>query len=87
MWKVEDALEGRLTIGKSRGGPKNEEYLLRISGKRLWQLQKFLEETAQKGGPWFDVRMVVMLAEAVRLGKVDVDEGGPPQGSVSEALR
>jgi hypothetical protein len=66
MWQVEDALEGRLSVGKSRNGSGNEECTLRMSGKRLYQLQKFLEEEAEKGGVYFRVRMCVVLAEELR---------------------
>ncbi len=83
VWKVEDAMEGRLTLGKARDGRTDEEYLLRISGKRLFQLQKFLEEAAAKPADFFDGRMAVMLWEEIRRGILNVGAPEPPPGGVS----
>lgn len=66
MWMVEDALEGRTTIGRSRDGRENPEVLLRLSGKQHYQLEKFLQEAAEEKGNYFRTRMAVLLAEAVR---------------------
>lgn len=66
MWWIDDALEGRLSVGKARDGSGPEEYILRISRKRVYQLQQFLEEEAEKGGDYFRVRMLVLLAEELR---------------------
>ncbi len=83
VWMVEDAMEGRLTCGKSRGGPKDEEYLLKISGKRLFQLQKLLEERAAAPANFFEARMAVMLWEEIRRGVLNVGAPEPPPGGVS----
>jgi len=77
MWMVEDALEGRLTVGKDHGAHAGEEYLVKISGKRMYQLQKFLEEAAEQGGNFFKARMAVMLWEELRRGVMD---HGDPEG-------
>jgi len=70
MWQVEDALEGRLSVGQSRGGQGEKEYVLRLSGKRFFQLQKFLEEAAVAPGNFFHARMAVTLWEALRAGVI-----------------
>ena len=69
MWMVEDALEGRVSIGESRGGRGEQEAVIRLPQKRLYQLQKFLEEAAAEGGNFFRSRMAVMLWEELRQRK------------------
>jgi len=78
MWMVEDALEGRVTVGKGHGAHAGEEYLVKISGKRMYQLQKFLEEAAAEGGNFFRARMAVTLWEELRRGILIQSNGGPP---------
>lgn len=68
MWMVEDALEGRVTIGKSRAKQGDQTAVIRLPQKRLYHLQKFLEEAAEKGGNFFEARMAVMLWESLREG-------------------
>ena len=80
MWMVEDALTGRVTVGESRGYKGEEEYLVKISRKRMFQLQKFLEEAAAEGGNFFKARMAVTLWEELRRGIVIHADGGPPPG-------
>jgi hypothetical protein len=80
MWMVEDALEGRLTVGRDRGAHAGEEYVVRLSGKRMYQLQKFLEEAAAEGGNFFRARMAVMLWEELRRGIMMRGDGEPPSG-------
>ena len=80
MWMVEDALEGRLTVGKGHGEHAGEEYLVKLSGKRMFQLQKFLEEAVAEGGNCFKQRMAVPLWEELRRGIVMRGDGGPPRG-------
>jgi hypothetical protein len=75
---VEDALEGRLALGKGHGAHTGEEYLVRLSGKRMHQLQKFLEEAAEEGGNFFKARMAVTLWEALRQGVITRGVGEPP---------
>ena len=80
MWMLEDALEGRMTVVKDHGAHAGEEYLVKISGKRMYQLQKFLEEAAEQGGNFFRARMAVMLWEELRRGiVVRGDAAGPEE--------
>jgi len=79
MWMVEDALEGRLTVGKDHGAHAGEEYMVRLSGKRMFQLQKFLEEAAEQGGNFFKARMAVMLWEELRRGIVVRGDAAEPE--------
>lgn len=69
MWMVDDALEGRLSIGDSKGGRGETEAVIHLSQKRLYQLQKFLEEAAAVGGNFFRARMAVMLWEELINGR------------------
>ena len=82
MWMVDDALEGRVTVGKTRSGGGEEEYILKISGKRLFQLQKFLEEAGEHPTNFFHARMAVLLWEELRRGVLSVGLPGPPPGGV-----
>ena len=66
MWMVEEALPGRLSKDNSHHGPPDETLRLYISGRRVYQLQKYLEERAAKGGEFFEVRMLVMMHESLR---------------------
>ena len=85
MWMVEDALEGRVTVGKGHGVHAGEEYLVKLSGKRMYQLQKFLEEAAAEGGNFFRARMAVTLWEELRRGILIQGNGGPsPEGDQHE---
>jgi hypothetical protein len=77
MWMVEDALEHRFSIGQSRGSHADEEWVVRLSGKRFYQLQKLLEELAAAGGDFFRARIAVMLWEELRHGIV-MKAGGDP---------
>lgn len=79
MWMVEDALEGRVSIGESRGGRGSEEAVIRLSNKRLYQLQKFLEEAGAVGGDFFRARMAVMLWEALRDGLMSYGREQPKE--------
>jgi len=85
MWMVEDALEGRLAQGKGRGAHAGEEYVVKLSGKRMFQLQKFLEEAAEEGGNFFRARMAVLLWEELRRNIVIGPKGGlPPEADADE---
>jgi hypothetical protein len=63
MWMVEDAQAGRLYQGKSHQGPPDEMMTLEISGRRVYQLQKYLEEKVSRGGEFVEMRILVMLHE------------------------
>jgi len=79
VWKVEDALAGRLTAGKGRNGPGDEIYHLELTGKRLFQLQQYLEEHAKNNPDFFDLRMAVMFLEDLKKAK--------PVSELEEPLR
>jgi hypothetical protein len=68
--EVEDALPGRFCLGKSRHGDYPENLTLSFKGKTVYQLQRFLEEEAEKGGDFFRVRLLVLLAEELRVAIV-----------------
>jgi hypothetical protein len=67
MWMVEDCLEGRISLGKSRQGNIPNKVTLQLPGKLVYQLQKYFEEEAAKGGQYFRVRWQVSVAEHLRL--------------------
>ena len=71
---AEDALEGRMTVGKSHQGSTPEQVTLALPGKRIYQLQKFFEEEAAKGGDWFRVRWMVVMAEEIRMAVANADK-------------
>jgi hypothetical protein len=79
MWMVEDALEGRVSIGESRGGRGEAEAVIHLSQKRLYQLQKFLEEAVEAGGGFFRQRMAVTLWEELRKGLIGYRSEAPKQ--------
>jgi hypothetical protein len=66
MWMAEDALQGRIPAGKSHSGDVSGAVTLSLKGKRVYQLQKFLEEEATKGGDYFRVRWLILMSEDVR---------------------
>lgn len=66
MWKVEDALPGRLSMGKGHNGGLEKQLILELDGKRVYQLQKYLEEQIGKGGEFFTIRLLVLLHEELR---------------------
>jgi len=76
MWMYEDGLAGRIAAGKSHHGATNENISLILSGKRVYQLQKFLEEEVGKGGDYFRVRWLVLMAEEIRLAVYEASENG-----------
>jgi len=69
VWKVDDALAGRLTAGKGRNGPGDEIYHLELTGKRMYQLQQYLEEKARNNPDFFDLRMAVLFLEELKKAK------------------
>lgn len=75
MWMIEDCQRGRISQGKSHQGNVPETVTLQISGKRLYQLQHFLEEEIAKGGDYFRVRWLVMASEDLRNGVSQLNLG------------
>jgi hypothetical protein len=66
-WMINEALPGRICQGKSHAGDIPEVITLTLNGRRLYQLQKFLEnEACQAAGDYFRVRWVVLMAEELR---------------------
>ena len=66
MMIVNDALEGRIPVGKSKHGDVPDLVTLTLPGKTLYDLQRFLEAEAVKGGDWFRVRWLVLTHEDIR---------------------
>ena len=79
-WMVEDALEGRVTIGKSRGDSGREKVWVELTRKQLYQLEQFLQAVAEEGRDYYRVRMAVLLEEALRRHIPKAGEPGPPPG-------
>jgi hypothetical protein len=74
MYMLEDALNGRITLGKSRAGNIPEKVVVELKGKWVYQLQKFLEEEAAKGGNFFQVRWMVVMREELCRAVQDANE-------------
>jgi hypothetical protein len=66
MWMVEEALPGRLTAGKSHQGKESGRLNLKLDGRRVYQLQKYLETQIEKEGQFFEIRELVLLHEDLR---------------------
>ena len=66
MYEVEEALEGSLRAGKSRGGREDVWLDLHLTERTVYKLQRKLEGLATKNENWFEVREVVLLSEDVR---------------------
>jgi len=92
---IEEALEGSLRAGKSRGGRKGVMLTLHLPERSVYQLQRMLEAIVAPEGDYFKKRMAVLLSEDLRLAVVDWEEqvadretrdklfahtGGHPQG-------
>jgi hypothetical protein len=63
---VKDAMEGRISRGKSKDGDAPDVITLTVSGKFAYEMQQFFEAEASKGGDFFKVRWMVLLAEQLR---------------------
>jgi len=94
-WMVEEALEGSLRAGRSRGGRQGVMVTLSLTERSVYQLQRMLEDLAAPNGDYFKTRAAVLLSEDLRLAVVDWEEqvadgearekvyakgGGQPQG-------
>jgi len=92
---IQEALEGSLRSGKSRGGRNGVKLTLNLSERSVYRLQRLLEELASPNGDYFKTRAAVLLSEDLRLAVVDAEEaeadrvglaksfargGGHPQG-------
>jgi hypothetical protein len=68
---VNEALKGKICKGKSKSGDAPDEINLKITGKYAYDLQQFLESEVSKGGDYFRVRFLVILAEKLRMAVVE----------------
>lgn len=66
MDEIEEALEGSLRAGKTRGGREDVWLDLRLSERTVYKLQRKLEGLAAESKNWFEIRDVVLLSEDVR---------------------
>ncbi len=71
---VNDALQGRISQGKSKRGDAPDVITLSVSGKFAYEMQQFFEAEASKGGDFFRVRFMVLLAEQLRLAVAEARE-------------
>lgn len=71
---AEDALEGRITVGKSHHGSVAGEINLSLIGRRVYELQKFLEQEIEKGGDYFRVRWLVLTEEEIKTAVAKAQE-------------
>lgn len=94
-WMIEEALEGSLRAGKSKGGRKGVMATLSLPERSVYQLQRILEGIVAPDGDFFKKRAALLLSEDLRLAVVDWQEqvadhearekvfaggGGHPQG-------
>lgn len=80
MSEIDEALEGRVTVGKSRRGDEREIHHLILNGRQVYRMQRLLEGLAVNEENYFRVREAVLLAEALREAVSDGDDRGPLQG-------
>jgi len=67
----EDAEEGRICLGKSRKGDAPDNVTIRMDGRLAYAMQSYLESQISKGGDFPTIRLLVILAEALRHGVVE----------------
>jgi hypothetical protein len=84
---IEEALEGRVSVGRSRGGRKDCLLSIVLSERAVYRLQTLLERRAIESDNWFEVREVVLLAEELRVaveragrGTRSASNNAAPQG-------
>ena len=75
MYEVEEALEGSLRAGKSRGGRAAVWLDLHLAERTVYKLQRLLESLAQESKVWFEIRDVVLLSEEVRKAVLYYQQG------------
>jgi hypothetical protein len=83
MFLVDEALEGRISQGKSHKGDIADIVTVQLKGKSLYQLQTFFEEEVKKGGDFFRVRWMVLMAEELRFAVGRATGAIPPQQPTS----
>ena len=66
MNSIDEALEGSLRLGKSKGGRKDVVLHLDLTERSVYKLQRLLEEEAAQSTDFFKVRESVLLSEDVR---------------------
>jgi len=76
MEYIEEALEGSLRAGKSKGGRKGVVLTLNLPERSVYILQRTLEDMAAQSTDFFKVRVMVLLSEDVRraVAKAQQDE-------------
>jgi len=80
MEAINEMTEGRVSMGKSRCGDDRAIYRLDLNGSEVYQLQRTLEALAVKSEDYFQVKRVVLLAEAIRREVAKNQDRGLPQG-------
>lgn len=58
---IEDVKPGRVCQGKSRHGDAPDVVHLKMSGRRIYQLQQFIEDAVPKGGEFSQVKGLCFL--------------------------
>jgi hypothetical protein len=85
MWEIDDALEGALTVGESRGKGRDEKVMLEITRRDLFELQQLLRELVMNSPNFFLKRKAVLSGETLRKSVFCVGEGGlSPEGKGGE---
>jgi len=64
----QDAWEGRICLGKSHKGDAPDNIMITLDGGLAFAMQRYLEGQISKGGDYCTVRLLVILAEALRIG-------------------
>ncbi|MGA3326522.1 MAG: hypothetical protein ABSF45_18790 [Terriglobia bacterium] len=67
----EDVQEGRICMGKSRKGDAPDKITITLDGRVAYAMQSYLESQVCKGGDFSTIRLLVILAEALRHGVVE----------------
>jgi hypothetical protein len=73
-WMIDDALAGRINVGRSRKGDFTGDVQLTLDGRLVYQLQKFLEEESTRSDSYFRTRWLVLMSEELRLAVRDAVE-------------
>ena len=80
MFEVDEALEGSLRAGKSRGGRVDVWLELRLTERTVYKLQRLLEGLAAHSDNYFEIRQVVLISEEVRVAVCNCERQGLSQG-------
>lgn len=73
-WMVQDALQGRISCGKSKKGDASERISLELPGRMVYQWQQFLEDEIRRGGDFFRIRWLVLFSEEIRKANAQLTE-------------